>query len=372
MNNKYSINENEMNEVSRALDYATKSTDDSIQAFGSSMTHLQQSGLFGKGVSGLSSSLNGISQSVSNVQRKVAMQSDYVFSNELISSEKASSLTPPQDFVKTDTSKYNSINDIQLSKRDDKSVNDGQKTEEVNEIADNSIEDEEKLADITKKETEKVNEIADNSIQDEEKLYDLTGEQAKEFEEIANNSIPDEEKLYDLTGEESKEMSEIDDNSIDEEKKLQNITGEESTQVEDKVLDSLDNRQSANLSDISGGQEGMDASYSDETSSNGTTLSTPQTNNNSSGLSYRSSQGSTDEGSGGFSYSPSQSQGSTDEGSSNGFSYTPSDSDEEEKKKKEQQQSSDTNDLMNNFSMYQTMERMNEQTQNNEQQNING
>lgn len=347
MNNKYSINENEMNEVSRTLDYATKSTDDSIQAFGSSMTHLQQSGLFGKGVSGLSSSLNGISQSVSNVQRKVAMQSDYVFSNELISSEKASSLTPPQDFVKTDTSKYNSINDIQLSKRDDKSVNDGQKTEEVNEIADNSIEDEEKLADITKKETEKVNEIADNSI-------------------------PDEEKLYDLTGEESKEMSEIDDNSIDEEKKLQNITGEESTQVEDKVLDSLDNRQSANLSDVSGGQEGMDASYSDETSSNGTTLSTPQTNNNSSGLSYRSSQGSTDEGSGGFSYSPSQSQESSDEGSSNGFSYTPSDSDEEEKKKKEQQQSSDTNDLMNNFSMYQTMERMNEQTQNNEQQNING
>ena len=346
-NRVYSVNEEEMNRLASMLGRSITSASDASSSMSSNFRTMTDGGLMGGAVNKLSKNLEKVTSIGNNIRSKIVNQTSSTFELEATLSQELDKYQEPQDFVKTDTRKYNSIDDIQLSKKDDKSVNEGQETEKVEEIADNSIKDEEGLFDQTKKETEMTNEIADNSIEEEEKLKDITGEEAKEVEEIADNSIKEEESLYNLTGEEAKEFKEIDDNSIDEEEKLKDITGEEAKETEELRLDAV--KEEKQLKEATSG-----ATEQVEYEQN-----TTQFASTGAGNSMGQQQGAQ----------------TSQEASTEGFSYSTSSSSNEEKEKEEEEkkkaQESALNEMMNNFSTYQNMERANAETEKNLQQENN-
>ena len=318
-NRVYSMNEDEMNRLASELGRAITKNTDASSTMSRNFSRVNEGGLMGNTINALSKNMEKVNSIGTNIRRTIINQTSSTFEMEHQLTSKVNEIETPQDFVKNDTRKYNSIDDIQLSKKDDKSVNEGQETEKVNEIDDNSIQDEEKLYNLTKEETKQVDEIADNSIQNEEKLYNLTGEQSKEFNEIDDNSIKDEEKLKDITGEQAKENKEVEIDAIKAEKQLKEVNTDETQKVE---------YQQGNGQDTS------------------------------SGLSL-GSMGS----SGGIA----SAGASTNEESNNveGFNYTPSNTQAKEKEEEKEERDNTLNEMMSNLSTYQNMERVNQETEKN-------
>ena len=343
-NRVYSMNEDEMNRLASELGRAITKNTDASSTMSRNFSRVNEGGLMGNTINALSKNMEKVNSIGTNIRRTIINQTSSTFEMEHQLTSKVNEIETPQDFVKNDTRKYNSIDDIQLSKKDDKSVNEGQETEKVNEIDDNSIQDEEKLYNLTKEETKQVDEIADNSIQDEEKLYNLTKEETKQVDEIADNSIQNEEKLYNLTGEQSKEFNEIDDNSIKDEEKLKDITGEQAKENKEVEIDAI--KAEKQLKEVN----------TDETQK----VEYQQGNgqDTSSGLSL-GSMGS----SGGIA----SAGASTNEESNNveGFNYTPSNTQAKEKEEEKEERDNTLNEMMSNLSTYQNMERVNQETEKN-------
>jgi len=340
-NRVYSMNEDEMNRLASELGRAISKNSDASSTMSRNFTRVNEGGLMGNTINALSKNMEKVNSIGTNIRRTIINQTSSTFEMEHDLTNKLESMDTPTDFVKNDTRKYNSIDDIQLSKKDDKSVNEGQETEKVNEIDDNSIQDEEQLYNLTKEETKQVDEIADNSIQDEEKLYNLTGEEAKEFNEIKDNSIQDEEKLYNLTGEQSKEFNEIDDNSITDEEKLKNITGEEAKETEEVEIDAIKAEKQLKEANTNATEQVEYEQGNNQFASTG------------SSIGNMGSSGGT----------------ASQESSEEGFNYTPSNTSEkeknEDKEKEEKEKDSTLNDMMSNLSTYQNMERVNQETEKN-------
>ena len=320
-NRVYSMNEDEMNRLASELGRAISKNSDASSTMSRNFTRVNEGGLMGNTINALSKNMEKVNSIGTNIRRTIINQTSSTFEMEHDLTSKLESMDTPKDFVKNDTRKYNSIDDIQLSKKDDKSVNEGQKTEKVNEIDDNSIKDEEQLFNLTKEETKQVDEIADNSIQNEEKLYNLTGEQSKEFNEIDDNSIKDEEKLKDITGEQAKENKEVEIDAIKAEKQLKEVNTDETQKVE---------YQQGNGQDTSSG-----LSLGSMGSSGGTASAGASTNEESNNV--------------------------------EGFNYTPSNTQAKEKEEEKEKEERDNtlNEMMSNLSTYQNMERVNQETEKN-------
>ena len=262
MNNNFSIDEQEMNGLAYGLGKALVNSESTASSMSSDFNGLTQAGLLGGAINSISNNLDQVSSFGLSIKNKILEQTTDTFQREIALSNKLDEITVPQDFVKNDTRKYNSIDDIQLSKKDDKAINADNDPSALNEIADNSIKEEEKLKDIRGEDSTALNEIADNSIKEEQRLQDVRGKESRELNEIDDNSIKEEQKLKDNRGEESRELNEIDDNSIKEEQNLQDITGEKSRELNEIDNNTVNKEQLFNINNNETVQTNLDESLS--------------------------------------------------------------------------------------------------------------
>lgn len=209
----YSIDFDEMDFLSKNFGQNGKKGEQVGASFKSgSMSGIKKSGLFSNGVSTIEKEIKNTANIISTIGNELNKQTEIAFENEMGFAKLANDIQYPTDFIKNDSKKYNSIEDIKLNKGDGRSVNDGEKAKEFRDIDESEIE--------------------------EEKLKDITGEEAKEFKEIDESEI-EEEKLKDITGEEAEEFKEIDDSKLKEEK-LKKLKTEETNVIEDPTEDLIE------------------------------------------------------------------------------------------------------------------------------------
>lgn len=313
--NVYSVSEQEMNELAYGLGKTLTNTEDTASSMSSDFAGFKKTGLLSGAVDTIQKNINQVSQMGMTVRKKIMNQTASTFEIETMLANKMDGIEVPQDFVKNDTRKYNSIDDIVLNKKDDKAINANNAQSAFNEIADNSIKEEQRLKDITGEQAHAFNEIADNSIKKEHELKDITGEDSREFNEIADNSIKEEQALGNITGVTSEEFKEIDDNSIKDEEKLSNISENETNKVELDESKYLDDTE-AKLKNIS--QAGGQGEIKFDMPSQSFSQSNISSQTNTSNVSYSSTS-----------------------------------SDEEKERTKEQMEI--MNNLANNYTMYENM-----------------
>lgn len=332
----FSMDEDEMNSLISGLDKAMSNMDTASSSMSSSFKKTNESGLFGSSINKMQKNISSVASLGTGIKNKISQQKTETFETESMLTSKINDIDTPQDFVKTNPTKYNSIDDIQLSKRDGESIKSDNSPEKANDIAESSIAKDEQLYDLTKEATKVVNEIADNSIKSEETLYNITGEQAHEFNQIADNSIKEEKTVSDITGQKAREFNEIADNSIKDSEKLSDIKKEETKEAEKLDVDANDKKKLENII----GQESSQVEYKPE--SNGISSSNM---------------------SGGFSSSQSNNNISN-QGSSESFNYTSSNVVKEEDKKEEKKDTA-IQDMLNNLSIYDSFARNQEQAKHN-------
>lgn len=224
MNNRvFSIDEDEMHSLTGVLDKAVSKLDTATSSMPNEFDGAQQSGLFDTTVSNLQKNFSKTSTFASNVKIKIERQNNAIFQNEALLTGKIEDMNEPQDFVKTYSRKYTSIDDIELSKRDDKSVNSGSNTITQNEIKDSKVE-EEKLKDISAGIVEESDSNFDSKTK-EEKIRDISKGEVQESEISSVDKTRVKEELKRLLGE-------VDENTI---------TDENAIASEERVVDISNN-----------------------------------------------------------------------------------------------------------------------------------
>lgn len=159
--------------------------------------NLNNTGLFSDGIKKIGNQFNELNRTMNNVKNKLVEHKERIFLSEYAFDKRAQEIEIPQDFVKNDSTKVNTIDDIYLSKNDGKSVNTGEKIDETNELND---------YDLNKKELESI--VANNEIKEEK--YDSSSSLSQEKIDNINN------------GKDTKEVN-IDEESTIESGKLETV-----------------------------------------------------------------------------------------------------------------------------------------------------
>ena len=221
MNNRtFSMDEDEMNNAVSILGKAVSKIDTASSTISSSFKGAEESGLFDTALSNMKKNISKSSSFVNNVKTKIEHQNSEIFRNETLLAEKIDDMDVPLDFVKTYERKYTSIDDIELSKKDDKSINSGSKTVDQNEINDSKVE-EEKVKDINKGEVKESDSSFDSKTK-EERIYDLSKKDVKESKiEVDKSKV--KEELKRLLGEEVEEKVIEEDKALEKEEQIKNI-----------------------------------------------------------------------------------------------------------------------------------------------------
>lgn len=205
-NNVFIIREEEIGDTTYSLGRAEQSIEDTKRDFPYQFRGMKESGLFANGVDKINKQMENITNTIFNVKEKIKKHSNEVFDMERMYDKRAQEIEIPQDFVKNDSKKVNTIDDIYLSKNDGLSVNNGENINIINELEEYDI-NEQKLGSI----------VSNNGLKEEK--YD-------------SSSILERENL----------------GSINNGKDTEKVNNDEETEVENKNLEAINN--SSNLQNI--------------------------------------------------------------------------------------------------------------------------
>ena len=191
----YSMDEEETNMIELVLDKVVSKANTASSTMTSSLKNVERSGLFGSTMSNLQNQFQRAVTTGTNIKNKINYHKSTMFEKETMLASKIEDVNVPQDFVKSYDVKYTSIEDIQLSKNDDKSVNSGKDVDLLKDLE--GIEGEkEELENINKGETEEVDYELENKEKKEE-LEDITKEDTEEVE-YKDGSKVDKEELENI------------------------------------------------------------------------------------------------------------------------------------------------------------------------------
>ena len=132
-NNVLFFNDDDLNNASRKLNRASVESSDIHSGMGSKFKSIKKTGLFSGGFDKISSQIESVSNSLNNVQNTLKVHTESMVTLENSYAKKAEEIEVPQDFVKNDSRKINSLSDITLKKLDGKHVG----TNSVSSISDN-------------------------------------------------------------------------------------------------------------------------------------------------------------------------------------------------------------------------------------------
>lgn len=127
------FNDDDLNNASRKLNRASVESGDIHSGMGSKFKSIKKTGLFSEGFDKISSQIESVSNSLNNVQNTLKVHTESMVTLENSYAKKAEEIEVPQDFVKNDSRKINSLSDISLKKLDGKHVG----TNSVSSISDN-------------------------------------------------------------------------------------------------------------------------------------------------------------------------------------------------------------------------------------------
>lgn len=136
MNNDFIVEDIEFENTVSRLNRVSLDSLDEVEEIPKKFSSLRNTGLFGNGIDKINRQLNAVTQATINVKNKVNKHKNEIFMLENSMASKARELDVPLDFVKKDSRKYNSIDDIYLEKKDGRSVNDGNASVDVSELDD--------------------------------------------------------------------------------------------------------------------------------------------------------------------------------------------------------------------------------------------
>lgn len=186
-NRVFSINEDEINTLVTGMENAASKVDAANQTMSSSLKGAQESGLFGNAIEKLENQIKKISTTGKSIKEKIKRQNDAIKENERILTSKIENIESPRDFVKTYSKKYLTLEDIELSKKDGRSINEGEKGIQKVGIEEANVE-KENLKDITGGEIEKTKVEIESKVE-EARLKDITGEEVEKTEVEIENKV---------------------------------------------------------------------------------------------------------------------------------------------------------------------------------------
>ena len=131
-NNFIRMDEDILADASNSLRKSFIQADDLVSSAPQKFSQIKKTGLFNDGFEIINGQINSVATSLNNISTIIKNSSDKFFELERTFASKAEELEMPTDFVKNDSRKINSIDEITLSKKDGQGV----KTYKPGEISD--------------------------------------------------------------------------------------------------------------------------------------------------------------------------------------------------------------------------------------------
>ncbi len=220
------MNEDDLINASQELKKSYVQADDIVSSAPNKFSQIKKTGLFSEGFSVINGQINSVSTSLNNISNILKKNSEKFFNLERTYAEKAEEIEIPIDFVKNDSRKLNTIDDIRLSKKDGKEI----KTYKPSEISDNVeyTEKEEKLGKLkTDSETE-LSSYDDRTSIKSSTIKNIVKDETKE-QEFKHNYNFDLTALNTIHNNNNTEQSEYDNTSVIEKVNISNINNGKTT-----------------------------------------------------------------------------------------------------------------------------------------------
>lgn len=213
-NNNFVFNEEEMNNNIANVNKLSYNAEDSYSKSSAGFTDLKDSGLFGEGINAISNKLNTISSSITNLKDIVDYSTARTVSLENHLSKIAEEIEVPHDFILNDGMKFNSIDDIKLSKNDGRAITDGiaSSTSSYDDKSDVKVQN---LESIVKDDTEKIDDNIEIDVNSKE-LNNVNNGKEQEEKELNLEVETDDATLTNIVNNNTQQKVEMDDiNDID-------------------------------------------------------------------------------------------------------------------------------------------------------------
>ena len=185
-NNVLFFNDDDLNNASSRINRASVESSDMHDGMGDKFKSITRTGLFSDGFGKISEQIGSVSNSLSNIQNTLRSHTDSMVNLEKSLANKAEEIEVPQDFVKNDSRKINSLSDISLKKSDGKHVG----TNSVSSISDNVSYDvhNTSLGNIMNQNEQSQREYDDSSVINKSILENIKGDSTIEKEYDDNYS----------------------------------------------------------------------------------------------------------------------------------------------------------------------------------------
>lgn len=230
MKNVYSISTDQMDALSGTYNRTKINASEAREFISSGFQGMSNSGLFSKGIDVFSKQLDSLYSSLDASNRVVTQFSDSSVELELTLKRKANDLTVPTDFIKSDSSRYITIDDISLSKNDGKSVNEGEKNLSNVEFDNNGLDsiNSVKIENIIKNSDFNIEAENSYSVNKDEKLKNILTGNIGDFNFDDDSFIKEKTDIQSIAGNDENiyhedEESDINNSSIKVKEKISNI-----------------------------------------------------------------------------------------------------------------------------------------------------
>lgn len=212
MGNVIVMNEAQMEESVSLIGRSQNNQETTANNFNTKMSPIKNTGLIDNAIDTVQDQMDSLSGALLNVKNIVQKHSTQMFEMDRQLSKIASNIEIPQDFVKNDTMKTNSFDQMLIEKMDGQSVNDGSNLRDTKPLDESSVagvnlgnikngnkNDEQTYDETMTVQKENLNTISKNSNLDEKKLDDSTGISSVAVKNINKNETFDSKELNDAS-----------------------------------------------------------------------------------------------------------------------------------------------------------------------------
>lgn len=245
--NVLAMSEEEMNGTVSGLDKCYVDTESTGKQVPTKFANLKSSGLFDTGISAISKQLTGLTASIFNVKNIVQKHSTQIFDMDRQMAKQAEKIEIPQDFVKNNSMKTNTFNQMVLEKLDGKSVNTGQGLTNVDEI-EKSVVSATNLTDITKNTNAEQKQLDDITNINKKIISNINDGTAGDVKAIDNSTAVSQAVLHDINNNDSLKEQKINEQTTIMNQGLADINN--NAKLDNQELDTTSTIVTGNLTNI--------------------------------------------------------------------------------------------------------------------------
>lgn len=212
MGNVIVMNEAQMEESVGLIGRSQNSQEMTANNFNTKMSPIKNTGLVDNAIDTVQDQMDSLSGALLNVKNIVQKHSTQMFEMDRQLAKVASNIEIPQDFVKNDTMKTNSFDQMLIEKMDGQSVNNGADLRDTKPLDESSVagvslgnikngnkNDEQVYDETMTVQKENLNTISKDSNLDEKKLDDSTGISSVAVKNINKSETLDSKELNDAS-----------------------------------------------------------------------------------------------------------------------------------------------------------------------------